>query len=218
MDIVRGKDNCLVLGVTGGIASGKSTVVKMLKELGAPVIDLDVIAKQVVQPGKPAWKEIVDYFGKQILQEDGTIDRKRLSKIVFRDVGKRKKLETLTHPRIHGEFIKQLNKIVEKDSKAIVQVDIPLLVEQKLQYMFHKILVVYIPVGKQIERLAERDGSSKEEAAHRVKAQLAIDEKLAYADFVIYNDKSLEETKKQVEELWRALKAIQKKTVKSKAC
>ena len=73
MDIVRGKDNFLVLGVTGGIASGKSTVVNMLKELGAPVIDLDVIAKQVVQPGKPAWKEIVDYFGKQILQEDGTI-------------------------------------------------------------------------------------------------------------------------------------------------
>lgn len=214
MESIRGKDNRLLLGVTGGIASGKTTVTDMLKELGAPLIDFDSIAREVVEPGKPAWKEIVDYFGKQILQKDKSLDRKKLSEIVFRDMEKRKKLESFTHPRIQEEFIKQLTQIVGRDSDAIVQVDVPLLIEGNLQYMFHKTLVVYIPEEKQIERLVQRDGISKEEATDRLKAQLPIDEKVGYADFVIHNDKSLEETRKQVEELWETLKKIQKERVK----
>jgi dephospho-CoA kinase len=209
MESIRGRDNRLLLGVTGGIASGKTTVANMLEELGAPVIDFDVLARQVVEPRKPAWKEIVAYFGEQVLQKDKQLDRKKLSDIVFRDIEKRKKLESFTHPRIHEEFVKQLNEIVEKDPEAIIQVDVPLLIEQDLQYMFHKTLLVYLPEEKQIERLVERDGISKEEAASRLKAQLPIDEKLGYADFVIYNDKSLEQTRKQVEELWQTLKKIQ---------
>jgi len=169
----------------------------------------------VVEPGKPAWQEIVDYFGEQVLQEDKNLDRKKLSDIVFSDIEKRKKLEGFTHPRIHAEFMKQLSEIVEKDPDAIVQVDVPLLIEGNLQYMFHKTLVVYISEEKQIERLVAREGISKEEAADRLKAQLPIDEKVGYADFVIYNDKSLEETRKKVEKLWETLKKIQKEKVKS---
>ena len=214
METIRGKDNHLLLGVTGGIATGKSTVVDMLKELGAAVIDVDVIAREVVEPEKPAWKDIVAYFGERVLYEDRYLDRKKLSDIVFGDIEKRKKLESFTHPRIHEEIVKQLNEIVEKAPNAIVQVDAPLLIELDLQYMFHKTLLVYIPEEKQIERLIERDGISKEEAASRLKAQFPIDEKVGYADFVIYNDESLEETRRQAEDLWQTLKKIQKERAK----
>ena len=215
LDTIRGKDdNRLLLGVTGGIASGKSTVVKMLEDLGAPIIDFDIIARQVVEPGRPALREIVDYFGKQVLEEDGSLDRKRVSDIVFRDFEKRKKLEGFIHPRIHEEFVKQVNEIAEKDPNAIIQVDIPLLIELNMQYMFHKLMVVHIPQEKQVERLAERDGISIEEAANILKAQLPIDEKVSYADFVIHNQGSLDETKKQVEDLWQTLKQIQKETTR----
>ena len=105
VEAIRGKDNRLLLGVTGGIATGKSTVVNMLRELGAPIIDFDVLAREVVEPEKPAWKDIVAYFGEQVLQEDRQLDRKKLSDIVFRDFEKRKKLESFTHPRIFEAFI-----------------------------------------------------------------------------------------------------------------
>ena len=209
LEAVRGKDGRLLLGVTGGIASGKTTVANMLEELGAPIIDFDLIAREVVEPEKPAWKEIVDYFGKQVLQEDGQLDRKRLSSIVFRDFEKRKKLESFTHPRIGEEFVRQVNEIAGKEPGAIIQVVIPLLIELNLQYQFHKLMVVYIPEEKQIERLVERDGITKEEAANMLKAQLPINEKVGYADFVIHNDKTLEETQKQVEKLWESLKGLQ---------
>jgi len=208
LEKVRGKGDRLLLGVTGGIASGKSTVAERLEELGAPIVDLDVIARQVVEPGKPAFDEIMDYFGKQILQEDGYIDRKKLSAIVFSDFEKRKKLESFTHPRINEEMARQVNEIAERAPGSIIQVAVPLLIELNLQYVFHKILVVHIPPEMQIDRLAERDGISKEEAANILKAQLPIDEKVGYADFVIHNDKTPEETRKQVEELWETLKGL----------
>jgi dephospho-CoA kinase len=214
LEAIRGKDNRLLLGLTGGIATGKTTVAKMLKERGAFLIDFDIIARQVVEPGKPAWKDIAAYFGKQVLQDDETLDRKKLSDIVFRDSKKRKKLEGFTHPRIQEEFVKQVNEIAEKDPNAIIQVDVPLLIEFNQQYIFHKVLVVYTPVEKQVERLVERDGITKEEAADILKAQLPIDEKVEYADFVIHNEHSLEETKKQVEELWKKLRKTQKEKAK----
>ncbi len=211
VEAIRGKDNRLLLGVTGGIASGKTTVVNMLKEMEAPAIDFDLLAREVVQPDRPAWREIVAYFGEQVLQQDRTLDRKRLSEIVFRDIEKRKKLEGFTHPRIHDEFVRQLNEIVKQDPQAIVLVDVPLLIELNLQYMFHKTLLVYVPQAIQIDRLVKRDGIGREEAAERLKAQLPIDEKVGYADFVIHNDGSLTETRKQVEALWQTLKEIQEK-------
>ena len=208
LEAIRGKGDRLLLAVTGGVASGKSTVADILKEMGAPVVDLDVIARQVVEPGKPAFDEIVDYFGKQVLQEDGYIDRKKLSGIVFSDPEKRKKLESLTHPRIMEEMATQVNEIAERAPGSIIQVAVPLLIELNLQYVFHKILVVHIPPEMQVERLTKRDGISREEAANILKAQLPIDEKVGYADFVIHNDKTPEETRKQVEELWETLKGF----------
>ena len=209
LESLRGKDNRLLLGVTGGIASGKTTVANMLRELGAPIIDFDLIARKVVEPGTPALREIVDYFGKQVLQEDGTLDRKAVSDIVFRDFEKRKKLESFTHPRIHEEFEKQVQEIAEKNPNAVIQVVIPLLIELNLQYMFHKILVVYIPMEEQVKRLAKRDGITIEEAANILKSQLPIDEKVGYADFVIHNEDSPEETLDQVKEVWEKLKRMQ---------
>ena len=210
LESLRGNDNRLLLGVTGGIASGKTTVANMLQELGAPIIDFDLIARKVVEPGTPALREIVDYFGKQVLQDDGTLNRKAVSDIVFRDFEKRKKLESFTHPRIHEEFEKQVREIAEKDPNAVIQVVIPLLIELNLQYLFHKILVVYIPMEEQVKRLAKRDGITIEEAANILKSQLPIDEKVGYADFVIHNENSPEKAREQVKELWEKLKQIQK--------
>ena len=213
---IRGKDGRLVLGVTGGIASGKTTIADMLKELGAPIVDFDLLARQVVEPGTPGWNDIVDYFGKQVLQEDDTLDRKKLSKIVFGDMEKRKKLESFTHPRIHEEFLKQLDEISEQAPGAVIQAVVPLLIELNLQYMFHKILVVYISPEEQIERLAERDAITKEEAANILKAQLPIDEKVGYANYVIKNTGSLEDTRRQVAELWDTLKQAQREIAEKK--
>jgi dephospho-CoA kinase len=210
LQILRGGDNRLLLGLTGGIATGKTTVSRMLEELGAVTIDFDVLARQVVEPGKPAYEQIVAFFGKQVLQEDGTIDRKKLSDIVFRDVEKRKKLEGFTHPQIGLEFFNQVNGITAADPNAIIQVAVPLLIEVNLQHLFHKILLVYTPRETQIERLVARDRISEKEAARILDAQLPIDEKVGFADFVINNGKGLEETRKQVEDLWKKLKKIQK--------
>jgi len=195
-----------ILGVTGGIASGKTTVVKLLEEKGAPVIDFDVIAREIVEPGKPACKDIIAYFGEQVVRADGSLDREKLSNIIFRDPEKRKKLEGFTHPRIDAEFVRQVNEIGKKDPGAVIQVDVPLLIEIGLQYLFHKILVVYVPREVQMERLVRREGISREKAADILQAQKPIDEKTAYADFVIRNEGSIEETKRQVDELWEKIK------------
>jgi len=205
---IQGDDNRLLVGITGGIASGKTTVTHMLRQLGAPLIDYDVISRQVVEPGKPAWKEIVDYFGSQILLDDRNIDRKKLAKIIFPDPEKRKKLELMTHPRIHQEFVAQLTEMARKIPGLILQVSIPLMIEQSLQYMFHKLVLVYIPEGKQMERLMARDKISEKEARTIINAQMPIEEKVGYADFVIDNSGSKSETKKQVQDLWHRLKAL----------
>ncbi len=210
IEAIRGKDNRFLLGLTGGIASGKTAVSNMLEDMGAHTIDFDIISREVVEPEKPAWKDIVDFFGKQIISDDGQLERKMLSGIVFNDLEKRKKLESFIHPRIHEEFVIQINSIVEKDPNAIIQVVIPLLIEINLQYMFHKLGVVYISYEEQLKRLIKREGISEKEACSMLNAQLPIDEKTEYADYIINNANSLEETKKQVEELWQTLKEIQK--------
>ncbi|MFC1533404.1 dephospho-CoA kinase [Thermodesulfobacteriota bacterium] len=210
MDAIKKKSDILLLGVTGGIASGKSTVANLLKAMGAPNIDFDILARQVVEPEKPAWQDIVNLFGKEILYDDGNIDRKRLSSIVFRDPEKRRKLEEFTHPRIYREFLKQVDEIASKDTEAIIQAVIPLLIEVGMQDLFHKIIVVHIPREKQIERLMERDGISKVESIDILNAQMHIDEKVRWADFVIRNENSIEKTIMQVEDLWKKLRELQK--------
>jgi len=208
---IRGKDNRILLGVTGGIASGKSTVARMLEQLGAPLIDFDALSRLVVEPGKPAWEEIVAYFGEQILLADKTLDRKKLAQIVFRDSEKRKKLESFIHPKILEEFIRLAKEYTAKDPSLIIQAIVPLLYEVNLQPLFHKVLLVYIPEEMQIERLIKRDKISREMAVNILRAQLPIEEKKSLADFIVDNSGSLEKTRRQVEEIWEELKKIQEK-------
>ncbi|MEW5722435.1 MAG: dephospho-CoA kinase [Thermodesulfobacteriota bacterium] len=202
----QGRDHRLLVAVTGGIASGKSVVAAMLEELGAPMIDFDVLARRVVEPGRPAYNDIVEFFGRQVLQEDGALDRKKLSGLVFSDLEKRKKLESFTHPRISLEFARRLEEITARDPEAVVQAVVPLLIEINLQYLFHKVVVVYVRPEVQVQRLVQRDGLTEAEAANILKAQLPIDEKVGYADFVINNEGTLAETRRQVETLWEELK------------
>ncbi|MDH4266238.1 MAG: dephospho-CoA kinase [Deltaproteobacteria bacterium] len=210
LEEIRGKDNRILLGVTGGIASGKTTVARMLEDLGAPIIDFDLLSRVVAEPNKPAWKEIVAYFGEQVLLEDKTLDRKKLSQIVFREPEKRKKLESFIHPRIYHEFARLVKDFTAQDPQAIIQVIVPLLLEANLQHLFHKILLVYIPQEMQAERLMKRDRIPREMAANILNAQLPIEEKKGYADFILDNSGTLEETKRQVEEVWKKLKQMQK--------
>jgi dephospho-CoA kinase len=210
MKKAKGKGNPLLVAVTGGIACGKTTVSGMLDELGSPVIDFDLIARQVVEPGTPALAKIVDYFGKQVLQPDGHLDRKKLSDLVFRDIEKRKVLESFTHPPIYEEFFNQVNAITEKDPDAVIQVAVPLLIELNLSYLFDAVVVVHIPADEQVKRLAERDGISVENAANILKAQLPIEEKKAFASYLINNEGDLKTTREQVESLWENLKQLHK--------
>jgi len=205
LEFIRGNNDRLLVGVTGSIATGKSTVASMLEEKGAPIIDFDVLARLVVEPDEPAWHDIVAFFGEQILQEDRALDRKRLSDIVFSDMVKRKKLESFIHPRIQDKFILQLTEITEKDPEAIIQVVIPLLIELNLQYLFDKLLVVHIPQEIQVKRLTKRDGITEAEALNILQSQISIDEKVGYADYVIHNEKTIAETQKQVDDLWMTL-------------
>jgi dephospho-CoA kinase len=177
-----------------------------LKGLGAGVIDFDILARKVVSPGEKAWGEIVEYFGEDILLDNRELDRKKISEIVFYDSEKRKKLEGFTHPAIGEEFVKEVDRIANLENKAIILVVVPLLIECRMQDLFHAVVVVYIPREMQVQRLMERDGITSDMASNIINAQLPIDEKLRYADFVINNDGALEETKRQVQVMWDSLR------------
>jgi dephospho-CoA kinase len=210
LNSVQEKDHCLLVGLTGTIASGKSTVAEMLSHCGAYSIDFDLLSRQVVKPGQLAYKQIVDFFGPQILQPDTTLDRQKLSNVVFKDAEKRKKLEQFTHPQIAQLFVYQLKDIIQQDPNGIIQVIIPLLIEHHLQHLFHKLLVVYTSPETLMKRLILRNHIHQDKALQMINSQISIDKKLDYADFVIYNDKDRDDTHKQVIELWDTLKTIQK--------
>ncbi|MCF8104021.1 MAG: dephospho-CoA kinase [Desulfohalobiaceae bacterium] len=195
----------ILLGLTGGIATGKSTVAAMFAELGAKRFDFDVLAREVVEPGKPAWKDIVDFFGERVLAADQSLDRQAVSEIVFQDAGKRKKLEEITHPRIFEEFSKQIEESGEKNPGEILLAEIPLLIELDLMYLFHRVLLVYVPEKLQIERLARRNRIGLKQAASLVQAQVSIEKKREYADFIIDNSHSLDRTKAQVVMIWKEI-------------
>jgi dephospho-CoA kinase len=206
---LRGADNRLLLGVTGSIATGKTTVAGMLEELGARTIDFDVLSRVVVEPDKPAWQDIVAYFGEQILAADRTLDRTKLREIVFSDLEKKKKLESFQHPRIFEEFIKAVEEHAGADPDAIIQAVVPLLIEVNMQSLFHHILMVYATEDVQKKRLMKRDGASAEMALNMIRSQLSAEEKKGYCDLVVDNTGSLAETRRQVERIWRKLKNIQ---------
>jgi dephospho-CoA kinase len=196
----------LIVGLTGGIASGKSTIADMFKREGAYIIDIDKISRDVVQPGKPAWQDVVHIFGKEVLNEDQTLNRKKVGDIVFSDAEKRKKLEAIIHPKINAEKLMKINEIAKKDNQAIIIIDVPLLIETDKQDTVDKVVLVYTSPQGQVERLVKRDGLSLEEARKRLASQMPIENKKKYAHYIINNEKLLEEIQKRVKEIFRELK------------
>jgi dephospho-CoA kinase len=189
----------LRIGLTGGIASGKSMIADMFAARGAPVIDTDVISRQVVQPGGPALREIEREFGSDVLRADGELDRRRMRDLVFEDAGKRSALEAILHPRIREQAVRQSRSA----GGAYQVIVVPLLVESPMRHWVDRILVVDCTEETQLERLLERDNGTKEQARRIIAAQAARDDRLAIADDVIDNDGTKAEAKRQVENLHR---------------
>ncbi|NWG04020.1 MAG: dephospho-CoA kinase [Syntrophaceae bacterium] len=203
----------LIVGLTGGVASGKTAVSQVLKEEGAYIIDADQIARELVQPRQPAWNELVRAFGQDILQDDGTIHRKKLAERIFGNSNERKRLNQILHPRIKEEMNRRAKEIGTKDPEAIVVIDAPLLVELEDHQEMDKLIVVTSTQTQQIERLKDRDQKNTEEALRMVSSQMPLEEKVKFADYIIRNEGSLEETKNRAKEVYQALKkdALEKK-------
>ena len=196
----------LNIGLTGGIASGKSTVARMFQEKGAYLIDLDEIVHYVEEPDRPAWKAIVEYFGPEILNEDRTINRTRLGAIVFEDREKLAVLSRIVHPHIIGEWRRRITEIGRTESEGILLSDVPLLIEGRLQHLVDVVVLVYVSSDEQVERLMERNGCSREDALLRLASQMPIDDKIRYADIVVNNQGSVERTREIVSEVWEELR------------
>lgn len=191
-----------LIGLTGGIATGKSTVSKFLMEKGAAVIDFDVLAREVTLPDKPAYKEILEEFGTSILNENGFINRKALGEIVFKDDIMRKKLEKITHPRIFELYLNRVVEILSKQDTSMIIADIPLLIEAKQKELFHFVVLVYCSPNNQLKRLMKRNKFSEKEAIAIINTQMPIDEKINYSDIVIANNESITKLKESVDILW----------------
>jgi dephospho-CoA kinase len=190
-----------VLGLTGGIGSGKSMVAEMFASLGAVVIDADQLAREVVEPGQPALKEIAATFGSEVLLNDGHLDRAKLAQIIFANPVERAKLDAITHPRIRT----RMDALIEawRPGPGVLVVDIPLLYENKRTNSIEKVIVVWVDPKTQLRRIQDRDGLSAEAAGQRIAAQMPLDEKRARADHVIDNTGRREDTRRQVEAIYR---------------
>lgn len=191
------------IGLTGGIATGKSTVAKLLTERGANLIDLDKIAREVVEPGQPALHAIAERFGQAVLQPDGSLDRKKLGAVVFSDLEERKALEAITHPAIRAVMKERMARYEAEEPDRLVVVDVPLLFESRLESYFEQVMVVYVPRETQLRRLIERDVLTPEEAEKRLAAQMDIEEKKRRADILIHNTGTPEDTDRQIDRFWR---------------
>lgn len=196
----------LVFGLTGGIATGKSTVADMIRDELVPVFDADQVARDIVQPGKPAWKQIVDTFGREVLASDETLDRAKLAAIVFRDEEKRRALEAITHPRIRDSIGQRILEAAAL-GKDIAFVDAALMIETGWAKDFAGVVVVDCPPDVQLRRVMARDKSSEEDARRRIAAQMPLAEKRAHATWVIDNGGDVDATRRQVKELVAKLKA-----------
>ncbi|WP_416197671.1 MAG: Dephospho-CoA kinase [Sporanaerobacter sp.] len=203
------QSSCKIIGLTGGIASGKSTVTNLLIEKGFKVIDADKIARKVVCVGESAYIDIVGEFGEKILKEDLTIDRIELGKLTFEDENIRKKLNSIVHPRIFQAIKDEIDKYSKIE--RVIFLDIPLLIEELDKFKVYginidEIWLVYVDEKIQLERLKKRNGLSNEEALARIKSQISMDCKKKYADKIINNNGNLEELKEKVEILIENLK------------
>ncbi|THE14726.1 dephospho-CoA kinase [Bacillus timonensis] len=186
----------LTIGLTGGIASGKSTVSQMFKEAGIVVIDADVIARKVVEIGEEAYEQIVESFGEEILLPDKTIDRPKLGSIVFFSEDKRLILNSIVHPAVRKQMLKEKEEHMKNGEETVV-LDIPLLFESKLTSLVDKTLLVYVDYETQLSRLLSRNGFTKKEAEARIQSQMPLKDKIQFADAVIDNNGTIEATKDQ---------------------
>lgn len=187
----------LIIGLTGSIASGKSTVSKMFDDFTIPVVDADKISREVVTPGEAAYEKVIHTFGKEIVQEDQMIDRKKLGAIIFSDEAKRQQLNNIVHPAVREKMLEQRDSFVSEGAKCVV-LDIPLLFESKLTHFVDKIMVVYVDENTQLARLMERDGSEEEEAMQRIQSQIPVSEKAKLADAIIDNNGTTDESYQQL--------------------
>lgn len=183
-----------IIGLTGGIASGKSTVSASLRESGAIIIDADETSHQIIEPHRPAWEEIVERFGEEILNDDQTINREKLGAIVFNRPDALQDLNRITHPRVMERFKEDLKRIGSTQPDAIVVLDVPLLYETHMERICDEVWVIWVDHETQIKRLMGRNGYTREEAVLRIASQMSLDEKANRADHIIDNRGSIEET------------------------
>ena len=195
----------LKVGLTGGIASGKSTVSKIFASFGAKVLDADEVAREVLLPGQPAWTRLRQVFGEEFFHPDGTVKRKQLRKLVFADPEKRSQLNAIVHPEVMKEINRRSEILSSSVQTGVLLVDVPLLLEVGVANRFDKVVVVYVSESVQINRLQQRDGISEEEAKQALKVQMALSKKVEQADYLIDNSGTLEETLAQVEKVWDEL-------------
>ena len=193
------------IGLTGSIATGKSTVTNMLKELGAFVIDCDKTARDVVAPGTRGLAKIEEAFGKEAIAADGSMDRVYIGDLVFRDSGMKKRLENILFPLIFEALNEELLRLERAGSTPVVFLDMPLLYEVKYDSYVDEVWLVYVPFEVQLSRLMKRNDYTKEEALLRIHSQIPVDKKKALAQQVIDNSGTLEDTKEQVRSLWETL-------------
>ena len=195
-----------LLGLTGGIASGKSTVAAILHRLGAAIINADELSREVVQPGQEAWKEIVDTFGPAILQEDKTLDRRKLRKVVFDNPEARKKLEAIIHPRVRALAERKIGELAAAGSSIIVY-EVPLLFEAQIHLWLRPVILVACDIRTQKKRLLKRDNLTEAEAQQHLDAQMSLEDKRKLADYVIENNGDLDELERQVRAVLQKIQA-----------
>ena len=197
----------ILVGLTGGIATGKSTVADLFRRFGAAVIDADQLARDVVQHGKPAWREIVKCFGKRVLLPDRTIDRPALGSIVFRNRRKLRRLERIIHPRVAREQQRRARRIARRTPNAIIIYEVPLLFEAGVNTRVDKIIVVTADRETQVARLKQRNGLTRRQAFQRIKSQMPLAEKARRADIVLDGTKSKSLLSREIRRLVRDLRA-----------
>ena len=195
-----------LIGLTGGIATGKSTVSAMLKKAGAIVIDADRIARAVVKKGLPAYRQIVARFGTEVLLPDGEINRNLLGNMIFNDHRKKQLLNSIVHPHVNEEVNRQLKQIQKTHPNAVIVLDIPLLIEAGMHNNLSEIIVVYTSQEIQIHRLMHRDHISEADALARIQSQIPIEEKKKQATLVIDNSGTIEDTRRQTLDIFKRLK------------
>jgi len=197
----------LLVGLTGGIATGKSTVSEILRQLGGEIIDADRLARDVVEPEQPAWKQIVAEFGGGIVTAEGALDRKKLGAIVFADPERRKRLEAITHPAIRARFQTRLDELAAQGFAGIVVFDAPVMIESGNYKNMDRLVVVVTDDATQAARLQERDGTDEAEGLRKIASQMPLAEKAKLADYVIDNSGAREATAAEVRRVFAALMA-----------